>query len=76
LKRVAANIGLPQTADVHGLSSLVILIIFCNLAEVNQSSAKQTNGILTPPVCGKPEALVATVKRHPTNGQRKGTQLH
>jgi hypothetical protein len=43
-----------KTADGYGLSSFVILIIFCNLAEVNKSSAKPTNGSLTHPYCGKP----------------------
>jgi len=35
-----------NTADEYGLSALVILIIFCNLGEVNESSAKPADGIL------------------------------
>jgi len=35
-----------NTADEYGLSSFVILIIFCNLAEVNESSAKPANACL------------------------------
>jgi len=47
-----------NTADEYGLSAFVILIIFCNLAEVNESSAKPADGCLTRPYCGKPGRCV------------------
>jgi len=46
--KLLPTLACRNTADEYGLSAFVILIIFCNLAEVNESSAKPADGFLLP----------------------------